>query len=483
MAETVKDTQSVRRILKALEESGELLRVPHPVELEHELAAYLSVLDGGPVVLFEDIAGRDMGAFGNLLNSRERLAHVLGTDIGGLHQVLADAVDQRRTPIVVDGAERSRKHTKSGEWRDLPVPKFFSGETGSYVTAGVIVAKGRSRKRNVSFARLKILDGSHALIGIAPTHHLAALAREAASHGESLEVAVTIGNHPAVLVAAAYYLDLGDDEFEVAGALLGEPLELVRCETVDLEVPAAAEIVVEGVLDPAAVVEEGMVSEFSGLYQQYEPASVVTTRCITVRDGPMFQVILPGYSAEHVLIGAVAIAAGLERRLRRLVPSVAEVAVTPGGCGRLHAVISLHDPQDEDAAVVMREALSAVRLVKLVTVVDDDIDVHDATSVEWAFATRMKADRDLLVLPDMRSARADPLAVDSRVAKLGINATRRSADRSSWEHATPPEGVLRQVKEALRKMDPGSSNRLLRGRRQYLPSRAVPGDVAEDPRP
>lgn len=441
--------QSVRPLLQALEEGGELLRVSEPVELEYELGAYLSELAGGPAVLFEQVAGHAMAAFGNLLNSRERLARALGTELGDLHLALSRAVEQRVPPVVLEGGALSHRSASSGKWTELPVPRFFPGETGRYVTAGVILAKGASRERNVSFARLKVLDDRRAFIGIAPTHHLAALAREAAERGEQLEVAVTIGNHPAVLVAAAYYLALGEDELEVAGALLGEPVELVRCETIDLEVPAGAEVVVEGVLDPYQEVEEGPVSEFSGLFERYGSGPVVSARRITTLDEPLFQVILPGYGDEHVLIGAVAIAAGLESRLRSAVPSVAEVAVTPGGCGRLHAVVALHDAAAGDAAAVIREALGAVRLVKLVTVVDDDVDVHDARAVEWAVATRMKADRDLLVLPDMASARADPLAVSSRVAKLGVNATRRGADRSSWELASPPASVLARVREAL----------------------------------
>lgn len=451
------ERQSVRAVLQSLEECGRLLRLEAEVDPRYELGAFLWETSGRDAVLFERVKGSEFRAFGNLLSSREHIARSLGTDTASLHEVLARAVADRCQAVVPGQRSGSRAMLDAPSWARLPVPTFFAGEDGAYVTAGVIVAKGSSGKRNVSFARLKILTETTAFIGVAPTHHLAMLAREAADEGRPLEVAVTIGNHPAVLLAAAYYLALGDDEFEVASALLGEPLELAPCETVDLEVPAWAEIVVEGVLDPRHEVDEGPVSEFSGLFQHYGPGPVVTTRCITTLEDPLFQVILPGYADEHVLIGAVAIAAVLEDRLRRAVPAVAEVAVTPGGCGRMHAVVSLHEARAGDAEQVIVEALKAVRLIKLVTVVDEDIDVHEPSAIEWALATRMRAERDLRVFPGMPTARADPLGGEGHIGKLGIDATRKSRDRSTWEVAHPPSRVLEMVRATLQDLERGAA--------------------------
>ena len=313
--------------------------------------------DGGPAVIFESVKGHDLAVVGNVLNSRARAALALGSSLGDLHRVLADATSGGPAPVVVAAAPCQEISITAPDLRRLPVPTFFENETGPYITAGVIVAKGADGRRNVSFARLKPLDATRAFIGIAPNHHLAQLARAAAASGRSLEIAVTIGNHPAVLLAGAYYLGLGDDELEVAGALFGEPVEVVRCETVDLEVPAHCELVLEGTLDPLETVEEGPVSEFSGLYERYGPGQVVTVRHITMRRDALFQVIEPGLDAEHVLIGGLAIAAVLEHRLRGLVPSVAEVAMSLGGCGRLHAVVALRDPADGDARRVIEDAL------------------------------------------------------------------------------------------------------------------------------
>jgi 4-hydroxy-3-polyprenylbenzoate decarboxylase len=282
------------------------------------------------------------------------------------------------------------------------------------------------------------LGGSRALVGIAPNHHLAVAARAAREQGRRLPIAVTVGNHPALMVAACFYLARGEDELRVAGALLGEPVELVACTSVPLEVPAGCELVLEGELDLDATVEEGPVSEFHGGYERYGAAATATFQCLTRRRDALYQAILPGFHPEHALLGGVAIAAGLERALRALVPSVRAVAVPESGAGRLSAVVALgeHDPGDALRAALA--ALDAVNLVKLVTVVDDDVDPWDDAAVAHAVATRVLFDRDLHVLPGRRADRAEPLERERTIAKLAIDATRSAGDRPDWTHAEPP---------------------------------------------
>ncbi|MBI3515007.1 MAG: UbiD family decarboxylase, partial [Proteobacteria bacterium] len=266
--------------------------------------------------------------------------------------------------------------------------------------------------------------------------------------GETLPIAVTLGNHPAVLLAAALYLGLGDDELAVAGALLGAPIDVARCQTSDLLVPAACELVLEGSLDPQETIVEGRVSEFHGYYEDYGAGQVVHFARLTRRADAMLQVIQPGYAAEHVWLGAVAIAAGLARSLTRALPGVAAVAVTPGGAGRLHAVVGLADAAPGDAQRAVFATWAAVSLVKQVTVVDADVDVWDAVAVERAVATSMRAERDLIVVPTMRADRAEPLERQGVVAKLGIDATRKPGDRD-WQRAEPPADVLAAVRARL----------------------------------
>src|SRR5258707_8715763 len=165
------------------------------------------------------------------------------------------------------------------------------------------------------------IGDNRALVGIAPNHHLAVLARGAQMRGEKLDIAVCIGNHPAVLVAACLYLGLGDDELTIAGSLLGEPLEVARCIQSDLLVPAHCECVLEGTLDAAESVEEGPVSEFHGMYETYGAGMIATFTHLTRPHDACFQVILPGYHREHCLLGGVPHPAGLARAAPTTVPA------------------------------------------------------------------------------------------------------------------------------------------------------------------
>jgi UbiD family decarboxylase len=290
------------------------------------------------------------------------------------------------------------------------------------------------------------------MAGIAPTHHLSELLRRTQARRQSLEIAVSIGNHPAVLVASQMYVDLGHDEFNIAGGLLGEPLRLVRCRSVGLEVPAEAEIVLEGVVDPNNRIEEGPVSEFPGFYVYYGPGYGVRITAITHRRDPIYQAILPGCAPEHCLLGAVAIGATTCRVLQRAMPNVRRVFITDGGMGRLHAVVTMHRPQPGEGERVVNLAMEQCNLLKLVIVVDDDIDPEDCTQVEWSLAARMRSERDILIFPGATANRCEPLEQDGTITKVGIVATTELGDGTAGsrsELARPPQEVWERVQRDL----------------------------------
>jgi 4-hydroxy-3-polyprenylbenzoate decarboxylase len=178
------------------------------------------------------------------------------------------------------------------------------------------------------------------------------------------------------------------------------------------------------------------------MYENYGAGLRVEFSRSTRRRDAMLQVIQPGYYPEHVWIGGEAIAASLAHRLGRDF-ALREVAITPGGAGRLHAVVSLK--KASEAKRVMQAVWDAVRLVKLVTVVDDDVDPWNAQQVEWALATRMRAERDLVVVSSASTSRSDPVEQGGTVGKLGIDATRKPGDRDDWRLAQPPAEVMRKI--------------------------------------
>lgn len=454
----------MRAFLSALEDAGDLVTIPQPVHLEYEIAACLAEVAGGPALRFSDVRGRAdaraMPVVGNLLNSLPRFATGLGRGNEPLQAALIAAIEKPLAHRVVASAPCQQDIiTEPSLAAELPIPHFFEKEAAPYITAGAIVARDRvSGFTNLSIARLMPLDGNRAFVGIAPNHHLAVLARAAHARGEKLDIAVCIGNHPAVLIAACLYLGLGDDELPIAGALLREPLEVVCCTQSDLLVPAHCECVLEGTLDAGEPFTEGPVSEFHGMYENYGVGIVASFARLTRRRDAIFQVVLPGYHPEHCLLGGVAIAAGLFRVVRNAVPSVGEVAVGLGGAGRLHAVVSLRAPRAGEARKAMFAVWAAVNLVKQVIVVDDDIDPWDPLQVEWATATRARPERDFLIIPAVRADRSEPLEQDGTITKLGIDATRREQDRPDWALARPPAAALARAREILRE------NRLVDGR-------------------
>lgn len=446
--------QSMRGLIAALDSRGDLHRVTRNVDPKFELGAVLALRDRGPAQLFENVGGSPLPVVGNLLSSRERYALGLGIPVSDLDQRLATALHRPIAPKMVDSAPvQAVVQTDAIDLARLPVPSWFEREVAPYITAGVIIARDpETGRRNVSIARLRLEGGGRIMAGIAKNHHLYLIADKAKAMGRKLEIAVAIGNHTAVLLGSQLYLGLGDDEYDNIGGLLGEPLELVKCRTVHLEVPAHAEIVLEGELDPDELIDEGPVSEFHGFYVNYGPGIGGTIRCITRRSDAIYQAILPGYASEHCLLGGIAIAATLCQALQRMIPAVRRVLITEGGMGRLHAVISMHRPRLGEGKRAVLLAMGQVNLLKLVTVVDDDIDIENPREVEWALAARFRGHEDLLVIPGVKADRCDPVHEDLTVAKIGMVATTRPGDGeplSRSELVRAPEQVLQQVRRDL----------------------------------
>lgn len=447
--------QSLRSILAGFEKKGWIHHVNAPVDPIYELAAVMLLKGRGPALFFHDVKRYRMPVIGNLFNSYKKIAAAMNIGEDRLQDELIEAVSHGIKPEII--SEGPVQEVVAVEPLDLPtylpVPTWFEKERGPYITAGVIFAKDiETGARNVSIARL-CLEGDNALLaGIAPTHHLHRLMSKAENHGHTLEIAVAVGNHIAVLLASQMYVDLGHDECEIAGRLLGEPLRLVRCKTVDLEVPAEAELVLEGRLDGSQRLEEGPVSEFHGFYEYYGPGNKAEVTAITHRKDAMYQAICPGYAPEHLLLGGAAIGATTCRALKKSIPSVRRVQITEGGMGRVHAIVTMNRPKPGEGKRAILLAMGHTNLLKLVIVVDDDIDPADWRQVEWAMAAHMRAEEDILILPGVKADRCDPQERGLTVTKVGIVATRRRGEGESdkiFVHAHPPAHVLEEVRQNL----------------------------------
>ena len=448
------DRQSIRPFLAWLETRGALQRIAESVDPAYEISAFLSLADRGPALLFEQVAGSPLRIAGNLLAGRERVAAALGVPESGIVAAIQRAIAEPVPPAAADHAAVQQLVERDAPLGKLPVPTFFEHEERPYITAGVILARDpHSGNGNASFARLGILDDRTALVGIAPNHHLALFARRAAERGETLPIAVVLGAHPAIQIAACLYLGVGDDELHCAGRLLGSPVELIDALTVDLKVPAGAEIVLEGRLDARDPVHEGLISEYHGMYEDYGPGIRATFSAMTRREDAIMQVIEPGYHREHIYLGALPIAAGLLHAIRAVVPNTQDVAVTEAGAGRTDIVVQIADPRPGQARRAMHAAFAAVSMVKRVTVVDADIDPWDAVMVDWARCNRMKLERDLLLLPLSGTDRSEPMEAGGLVTKVGFDATAKPGDRvEGVARALPPAAVTAAAREKLAAM-------------------------------
>jgi 4-hydroxy-3-polyprenylbenzoate decarboxylase len=449
-------SRSLRDHLTELSGSGDLVTIGETVDPAHELAALLHLLEAGPAVRLDDVAGSRMPVVGNVVNSRERIARALGLQsVADISAALLDAVARPvpTTPAPAGEPAPAQQVVEPANLGALPVPTFFEKETGAYITAGVILVQDVvSGERNLSFARFKVLDERRAMLGVSPNHHLGRMAQRAAEADVDLPIAVAIGTHPAVMLAACLYLGFGDDELECAGRLLGEPVEVVKAVTSGILVPADSELVLEGVVKPLELLEEGLVSEFHGRYHDYGPGYLVEFSTMTHRVDPLFQVIVPGLHQEHLLLGAVSIAAGLSAHLKRVAPNVVEVAVPDTGAGRTSAVVSVRGVKPGQAKQLIMAAMSAVSLIKQVVVVDAEVDPWNTEAVEWARLFHARPERDFLVVPGARTDRSDPLVQGFTIGKLGVDATAKPGERAEgWAFAHTPADAAERAGAVLRR--------------------------------
>lgn len=443
--------QSCRTMLNRLDAQGELLVVDEEIDPVHDLSALFSLTHDSMALRANRIKGYDMPVFGNLLLSRERIAMAMNVATSDIQTALLASVKKPVEPVLIENAPVQQLSFEGGVLARLPVPTFFEKETGPYISAGMMIALDpETGLGNASYARLKILSPTEALIGIAPNHHLAIMARKAAAMGKPLPFAVVLGAHPAIQLAACLYLGLGDDELHCAGALLGEAVRVTKCQTNDVLVPADAEIVIEGFIHADKPIHEGLVSEYHGMYEDYGVGVLATFEHMTTRSDAMFQVIEPGYHAEHIYLGAIPIAASLKSQLARSILNVGEVAVTAAGSGRNNVVVQIHNPRPGQARRAMAICWGAVSIIKNITIVDGDVDPWDTEAVELAKATRMRAERDILIVTDLPADRSEPQEAGGMVAKVGYDATCHAGDRKEgFDKALPPPASYDRMRAVL----------------------------------
>lgn len=440
---------SLRAFLERMEDLGEVVHVYDRVSPVYEISAIMKSIPNFPIIFFENVDGYDVKVVGNICASRRRICLALETAQDNLYNVILEALRSPKPPKIVEDSP-VKEVVEEPNLSKIPVLRHFEGDAGPYITSSIVSARSLDGViENVSIHRLLLLDDKRLVIRLVP-RHLFKLWRMAKENGRDLDVAIAIGVHPAVLLAAACSPPFGVSEYDVANRMLRGGLTLIKCEKVNAYAPAEAEIILEGKISCFEEKPEGPFVDITGTYDVQRLQPVVEVVNVMHREDYFYQALLPA-GPEHLLLMGLPREAAIYEAVSKVVPSVKSVNLSIGGCGWLHAIISIEKQVEGDAKNALLAALAAHPSLKHAVVVDSDIDVFNINEVEWAIATRFQADEDLIIVRNVRGSSLDPsVGETSLTTKVGVDATKPlNVPKERFERARIPisERVLKIIGE------------------------------------
>jgi 4-hydroxy-3-polyprenylbenzoate decarboxylase len=457
----------IHQFVDELEKAGDLKRITTQVDADLEIAEILrrTMYANGPALLFENVKNYDMPVLGNAFGSLKRLEIGLETsDFTEIGQRIVDMTKMEVPSGVLNKIKKLPELAKMGDifpklerdgpvteivddspsFDKLPILKTWPKDAGRFITFGFVVTKHpETGVRNLGVYRMQVLDSKHALM------HWQKHKRGAHHHditkekGEKIEAAIVIGGDPATIFSAVAPVPEGLDKFVFAGIARKKGIKTVKCKTVDLEVPANAEIVLEGYVDPFDVRDEGPFGDHTGYYTPKEPYPTFTLTGMMQRKKPIYLTTIVGKPIlEDAYIGKV-----IERSflplIRMFQPEVVDFSMPASGWFQGLAIISIKKRYPGQARKVMMGlwGLGQMSLTKIFVVVDDDVNVHDINDVIWAITTRSDAARDVMIIDKTPTDTLDPASPLLNLgSKLGIDATQK----------TKEEGFEREIQEQVK---------------------------------
>ena len=408
-----------RSFLDQLDKSGELTRIKKEVSTEYEMAGIVEALGEKPV-FFEKVKESNIPVVAGLLSSKEIIARALNLKKGRLQYNLSSAIKNPLPPRVVKKGPCQEIVEREVDLTKLPIMKFTEKDGGKYIASAVAIVRDLQLGRNMSFHRLMLIGKNRFVARIVEERGTDTALKNS---GGEINVAICIGNSTPVLLAAATSLPKDVDELGMANAL--EITELVKCKTIDVEVPKDCEIVLEGRITKETA-PEGPFLDITGTIDKIRQQPVIEIKCITHREKPIFQTLLPGRHEHQFLMGMPK-----EPTIFNEVNKVCEckdVYITPGGCSWLHAVVQIKKKNSDDGKKAIFAAFEGHKSLKHCVIVDEDIDIYNPHDVEWAIATRFQADKNAVILPNQRGSSLDPsgdltAGRKARTCKMGLDAT------------------------------------------------------------
>ena len=450
----------LREFISRLEKEGEITKVKTEVDIKYEMGAICRIVlnqggvDKNQALFFEKPKGYSIPVAAGLLDSRSR--YYLATETSRenfTHEFLKKSERTLAPRLVKEGpCKESILLGKDADLLKFPIPTWNEKDGGPYITQGITIVKDpETGVRNVGMYRLMVHDGQNLGILAAKYRQIHQFATKLHKRGESLPVAITIGQDPAVTVSAIVALPPGKDEFGLAGAIRGEPVDLVKCETIPLEVPATAEIVIEGEIREGNMKDEGPFGEYTGYYGEKMLRPVISIKAITHRNNPIYQACYQGRppncdSVTQILAHETQIMGWVQhlglKKIRMCVGSAMFMAIA--------AIRKEYAGQERSIAMAILGTPSG-KWIKTLIMVDEDIDPDNWTDVEWALGTRFQPIDDALILHGMTGIILDPSismeekgAYASRTSKIIIDAT-KPLHRPYAEECEPKPDVLKKV--------------------------------------
>lgn len=397
----------------------ELVEIDKNISLKYELGAVLHEIGDKPIRFnsIKEVSG--FKVVGNVFSTKDLVAQYLGVNKNELISKMTDAIKNPSNPeqIPLNDAPINENVIESDiDLYKFPIPTYTEKDGGPYITSAIIVANDPEYGRNSSFHRMMLIDKDKFAVRILQRH----LSEYIERAGGKLDVAVVIGSPINVLLASAISVGLGDDEFRIANSLMN----LVCTKLPNgISVPADAEIVFEAVITDE-LHDEGPFVDLTETYDIIRKQRVMKINRIYHRNNPLFHALLPGGFEHKILMGMPR-----EPTIFNEVSNIAEckgVNITPGGCSWLHAVVSINKKNEYDGRKAIEAAFKGHKSLKHVVVVDDDIDIYDPNSVEWAIATRFQASSDLVIKENEKGSSLDPSANPEtrETTKVGVDATK-----------------------------------------------------------
>ena len=422
--QTTDKNNDLRSFLRILEKVNDLLRIKKAVKTKFELAAIVSKLEGRQAIIFEKVEDGKFRVTSNLLGTRKRFSLAVGAKEEKLiHPRVREAIAHISKPRKFSYNPPFYENS-SKDLMDLPVITHFEKDAGAYITSSIVFVKDQeSKSQNSSTHRLLRLDSKHMAIRMVEGRHLHKCYSYAKEHGEDIKVAIVIGVHPAISIAAAYQARHGIDEMLVANSLLNSNLTLSKSNYSELFIPTNTEIVLEGRILKDRTHEEWMV-EMLRTYDFKRKQPVFELDRIRFRNNAIFHDILPGFK-EHRLLMGLPIETKMLEEIKNVVPMTKTVHLTDGGSNWLDAVIQIRKRLEGEPKNALIAAFASHPSLKMAIVVDEDIDPTDPVAVEYALSTRCQADKRFMLIDGTKGSSLDPSSDQQNLltTKVGIDAT------------------------------------------------------------